>query len=121
MIDSFLDVIALCSYPHVKVSIRDLNQIFTTAPIFQQSHYLRQNIWRIFGFTFTFNVYFRTICHNHPHLQFENNANNWNFGDKLNGALKKPMDKLQIFQIMITDEMGKTIFGKYLHQERLPG
>ena len=26
--------IALCSYPHVKVSIKDLNQIFNTAPIF---------------------------------------------------------------------------------------
>ena len=35
----------LCSYPHVKLSIRDLNPIFTTAPIFQQSHYFRQNIW----------------------------------------------------------------------------
>ena len=28
---------ALCSYPHVKVSIRDLSQIFTTAPIFEHS------------------------------------------------------------------------------------
>ena len=37
--------IALCSYPHVKVSIRDLSQSLTTAPIFQQSHYFRQNIW----------------------------------------------------------------------------
>ena len=34
----------LCSYPHVKLSIRDLNPIFTTAPIFQQSHYFRQNL-----------------------------------------------------------------------------
>ena len=35
---------ALCSYPHVKVSIRDLSQTLTTAPIFRQSHYFRQNI-----------------------------------------------------------------------------
>ena len=50
---------ALCSDPHVKVSIRNLNQIFTTSPIFQQSHYFRQHIlvdiwvqfhfWMIFG------------------------------------------------------------------------
>ena len=30
------DTIALCGYPHVKVSIRDLSQISTAAPIFQQ-------------------------------------------------------------------------------------
>ena len=33
---------ALCSYPHVKLSIRDLSQTFNTAPIFQLSHYFRQ-------------------------------------------------------------------------------
>ena len=39
--------IALCSYPHVKVSIRDLSQTFTTAPIFQKSHYFRQKYLEI--------------------------------------------------------------------------
>ena len=34
---------ALCGYPHVKVSIRYLSQISTTAPIFQQYNYFRQN------------------------------------------------------------------------------
>ena len=34
-----------CSYPHVKVSIRDLSQIFTTALIFEHSHYFRQKFW----------------------------------------------------------------------------
>ena len=53
--------IALCSYPHVKVSIIDLSQIFTTAPIFEQSHYFRQIFEWIFGFSFSFNIYFRTI------------------------------------------------------------
>ena len=44
----FCDVmwrIALCRYPHVQWSIRISNQSSTTAPIFQQSHYFRQNIW----------------------------------------------------------------------------
>ena len=36
---------ALCGYPHKKVSIRDLSQIFTTAPILKQFHYFRQHIW----------------------------------------------------------------------------
>ena len=31
-----LDDNALCGYPHVKLSIRDLSQISATAPIFQQ-------------------------------------------------------------------------------------
>ena len=39
--------IALCSYPHVKVPIRDLSQTFTTALIFQQSHYFRQKYLEI--------------------------------------------------------------------------
>ena len=38
---------ALCGYPHVKVSIRDLSQTFTTAPIFQKSHYFRQKYLEI--------------------------------------------------------------------------
>ena len=38
---------ALCSYPHVKVPIRDLSQTFTTALIFQQSHYFRQKYLEI--------------------------------------------------------------------------
>ena len=38
---------ALCIYPHVKVPIRDLNQTFTTALIFQQSHYFRQKYLEI--------------------------------------------------------------------------
>ena len=42
---------ALCSsYPHVKVSIRDLSQISTTAPIFKQSHYFRQKYLEIASF-----------------------------------------------------------------------
>ena len=52
---------ALCSYPHVKVPIRDLCQTLTTAPIFQQSHYFRQhiwvNIWIQFHFLFIFLQY----------------------------------------------------------------
>ena len=38
---------ALCSYPHVNVPIRDLSQTFTTALIFQQSHYFRQKYLEI--------------------------------------------------------------------------
>ena len=37
---------ALCSYPLVKMEIQDSIQILTTAPIFLQSNYFRQNIWR---------------------------------------------------------------------------
>ena len=36
---------ALCGFPHKKVSIRDLSQIFTTSPILKQFHYFRQHIW----------------------------------------------------------------------------
>ena len=45
-------IIALCGYPHVKVSIRKLNQISTTAPIFQQYNYFRQNLEENVTFTF---------------------------------------------------------------------
>ena len=38
---------ALCSYPHVNVSIRDLSQILTTAPIFLYSNYFRQKYLEI--------------------------------------------------------------------------
>ena len=38
---------ALCGYPHVKVSIRDLSQTVTTASIFQLSHYFRQKYLEI--------------------------------------------------------------------------
>ena len=38
---------ALCSYPHVKVEIRDSSQISTTAPIFLQFNYFRQKYLEI--------------------------------------------------------------------------
>ena len=38
---------ALCSYPHVNVSIRDFSQILTTAPIFLYSNYFRQKYLEI--------------------------------------------------------------------------
>ena len=37
--------IALCCYPHVKLEIGNLSQITTTAPIFLQFNYFRENIW----------------------------------------------------------------------------
>ena len=39
--------IALCSYPHVNVSIRDFSQILTTTPIFLYSNYFRQKYLKI--------------------------------------------------------------------------
>ena len=48
--------IALCGYPHVKVSIRDLSQISTAAPIFQLYIYFRQNLEENVTFTFFFLV-----------------------------------------------------------------
>ena len=36
---------ALCCYPHVKLEIGNLSQITTTAPIFLQFNYFRENIW----------------------------------------------------------------------------
>ena len=50
---------ALCSYPNVKVSIRDMSQVFTTAPIFEQSHYFRQNIWVVIWVQFHFQYIFQ--------------------------------------------------------------
>ena len=47
---------ALCGYPHVKVSIRDLSQISTAAPIFQLYIYFRQNLEENVTFTFFFLV-----------------------------------------------------------------
>merc|ERR1711989_77200 len=38
---------ALCGYPHVKMSIRDLSQTFTTASIFKESHFFRQKYLEI--------------------------------------------------------------------------
>ena len=46
----------LCGYPHVKVSIRDLSQISTAAPIFQLYIYFRQNLEENVTFTFFFLV-----------------------------------------------------------------
>ena len=45
---------ALCGHPHVKVSIRDLSQISTAAPIFQLYIYFRQNLEENVTFTFFF-------------------------------------------------------------------
>ena len=39
--------IALCRYPHVNVSIRDLSRILTTAPIFLYFNYFRQKYLEI--------------------------------------------------------------------------
>ena len=39
-----LAVNALCGYPLVKTGIRDSNQISTTAPMFLQFNYFRQNL-----------------------------------------------------------------------------
>ena len=38
---------ALCSYPHVKMEIRDSSQISTTAPIFLEYNYFRQKYLEI--------------------------------------------------------------------------
>ena len=48
--------IALCGYPHEKVSIRDLSQISTASPIFQLYIYFRQNLEENVTFTFFFLV-----------------------------------------------------------------
>ena len=53
---TFMYTIALCGYPHVKVSIRDLSQISTAAPIFQLYIYFRQNLEENVTFTFFFLV-----------------------------------------------------------------
>ena len=42
-----MSVTALCSYPLVKMEIRDSIQILTTAPIFLQSNYFRQKYLEI--------------------------------------------------------------------------
>ena len=70
--------IALCSYPHVKVSIIDLSQIFTTAPIFEQSHYFRQNIWVDIWVQFQFQYIFQDDL-------------------PLNGAIKNPRPSSKYF------------------------
>ena len=57
-----LTPIALCGYPHVKLSIRDLSQISATAPIFQQYNYFRQNSEENVTFTF----YFFSFASNFP-------------------------------------------------------
>ena len=49
-------VTALCGYPNVKVSIRDLSQISTAALIFQLYIYFRQNLEENVTFTFFFLV-----------------------------------------------------------------
>ena len=54
--------IAQCGYPHVKVSIRDLSQFSTTAFIFQQYDYFRQNSEENVTFTF----YFSSFTSNFP-------------------------------------------------------
>ena len=59
--------------------------------------------------------------HKHPQLKFKNNASNVMFRDELNGSLKKPKAKLQIFHNFFQMKMVVKLFGKYLHQERLPG
>ena len=41
------DINALSRYPHVNVSIRDLSQILTTAPIFLYFNYFRQKYLEI--------------------------------------------------------------------------
>ena len=45
---------ALCSFPLVKMEIRDSSQISTTAPIFSGYNYFRQNIWRLASVQFHF-------------------------------------------------------------------
>ena len=47
---------ALSSYSHVKVSIRGLSLISTTAPIFKQFHYFRHNIWVNIDFRYNINI-----------------------------------------------------------------
>ena len=115
--------IALCSYPHVKVSIRDLSQIFTTPPIFQQSHYFRQNIWVDFLVQFHFQYIFQdnlTNCNMSLKCQTSSSESNGKFGDELNGALKTQGQAPNIFRKYFQMKMVVKIFGKYLHQERLP-
>ena len=41
---------ALCCYPHLKLEMGILSQITTTAPIFLQFNYFRENIWVQFHF-----------------------------------------------------------------------
>ena len=54
--------IALCGYPIGKMEIRDSSQISTTAPIFQQYNYFRQNLEENVTFTF----YFFSFASNFP-------------------------------------------------------
>ena len=47
MLSKYKVITALCRYPHVNVSIRDLSQILTTAPIFLYFNYFRQKYLEI--------------------------------------------------------------------------
>ena len=120
--------IALCSYPHVNVEIRDLSQYFTTAPIFPQYHYFRQNIWVNIWVQFHFHFIFMHVINWNIMRHLLRRACTWYylasnvmFRDELNGSLKKPKAKLQIFHNFFQMKMVVKLFGKYLHQERLPG
>ena len=53
---------ALCGYPNVKVSIRDLSQISTAALLFQLFNYFRQNLKE----NVTFTLYFFIFASNFP-------------------------------------------------------
>ena len=58
----FQSISALCGYPIGKMEIRDSSQISTTAPIFQQYNYFRQNLEENVTFTF----YFFSFASNFP-------------------------------------------------------
>ena len=47
-------IIALCGYPLLKLEIRDLCQISTTAAIFLHYDYFRKTIWRLASVQFHF-------------------------------------------------------------------
>ena len=97
-------LIALCSYPHVNVEIRDLSQTFTTAPIFPQYNYFRQNIWGNIWFQFHFHKLkqYQASSSKSLHLILQ-----WVVWGRVECCINKPKVKLQIFQKLFSDETGE--------------
>ena len=81
-------------------SIRDLSQTFTTAPIFPQHHFFRQNIWVNIWVPFHFHFIFLHVTNGNKA------SNNGMFGDELNGALKTPRRSSKYFHNIFSDENG---------------
>ena len=117
---------ALCCYPHVKLEIGNLSQITTTAPIFQQSHYFRQNIWRLLAAQIHFWIFIwirvehrRLLQLNQPKINESLSSlqarGDWNCGDEWTPASEQHIEyfertkkaaNIHIFQIPFSPSWG---------------